>query len=83
MLPAQCRMARAALGMKIAELAELANVSTNTVVRFERGEELKSATVRSIKGALQRAGISFIPENGGGAGVRFSMPTNRKSIESS
>lgn len=58
-------MARAALGLKIAELAELAEVSTNTVVRFERGEELKQSTVDQLQNALQRAGIEFIPENGG------------------
>ena len=76
MLPTQCRMARAALGLKIAELAELAEVSTNTVVRFERGEELKQSTIDQLKNALQKAGIEFIPENGGGVGVRFAKPTN-------
>jgi len=72
MLPVQCRMARTALGMKIAELAELANVSTNTVVRFERGEELKESTVRQLRSALEGAGIELIPENGGGPGLRLA-----------
>ena len=40
-LPVQCRMARAALGMGVRELASAAKVSTDTVARFERGEELK------------------------------------------
>ncbi|GGB03774.1 hypothetical protein GCM10011491_34890 [Brucella endophytica] len=74
MLPVQCRMARTALGMKIAELAELANVSTNTVVRFERGEELKESTVTQLRIALENAGVVFIPENGGGVGVRLRAP---------
>jgi transcriptional regulator with XRE-family HTH domain len=71
MLPVQCRMARTALGMKIAELAELANVSTNTVVRFEKGEDLKESTVDQLRSALEDAGVQFIPENGGGPGVRL------------
>ena len=72
MLPVQCRMARTALGMKIAELAELANVSTNTVVRFEKGEDLKESTVDQLRSALEDAGVQFIPENGGGPGVRLA-----------
>jgi transcriptional regulator with XRE-family HTH domain len=76
-LPIQCRMARTALNMDIAELARLANLSTNTVVRFERGEQLKLATVEQIQKALEGAGVVFIPENGGGAGVRFTTPRAR------
>jgi transcriptional regulator with XRE-family HTH domain len=72
MLPVQCRMARTALGMKIAELAEQANVSTNTVVRFEKGEDLKESTVDQLRSALEDAGVRFIPENGGGPGVRLA-----------
>jgi hypothetical protein len=58
--------------MKIAELAELANVSTNTVVRFEKGEDLKESTVDQLRSALEDAGVQFIPENGGGPGVRLA-----------
>ena len=69
--PAQCRMARAALQLGIRELAEAANVSSNTIVRFERGEELLVRTIGVIQRALEAAGIVFIEENGGGAGVRL------------
>nr|WP_080761198.1 helix-turn-helix transcriptional regulator [Rhizobium rhizogenes] len=75
MLPVQCRMARTALGLKIAELAHLAKVSTNTVVRFESGAELKQSTVDHLRAVLEEAGIEFIPANGGGVGVRFKKPT--------
>ncbi|WP_432761628.1 helix-turn-helix domain-containing protein [Rhizobium calliandrae] len=68
-------MARAALGWEIREMAKRANVSTNTLVRFERGEELKRSTVDHLQSVLEAAGIEFIPENGGGPGVRLNKPT--------
>ncbi|MCA1298501.1 helix-turn-helix domain-containing protein [Stappia indica] len=68
---AQCRMARAALGLGIREVADLAKVSPTTVTRLERGEELKPRTVEAIRAALEAAGVIFIDENGEGAGVRL------------
>jgi len=70
-VPVQSRMARAALGWGIRELAGSAKVSIDTVARFERGEELKERTVDAIRHALVAAGIEFIDENGGGPGVRL------------
>jgi transcriptional regulator with XRE-family HTH domain len=67
----QCRMARAALGLGVRDLAELAKVSPNTVTRFERGDELQPRTIEALKIALEKGGVTFIPENGGGAGVRL------------
>lgn len=74
----QCRMARAALNLSIPQLAVLADVSKGTIERLEQGEELKPTTVGKVLSALQKAGVEFIPENGGGAGVRFKKPTKRK-----
>lgn len=71
MTPAQCRMARSGLFLGVRELAEAAQVSTNTITRFEKGEDLRPRTVSAIRAALEAAGIEFIPENGGGAGVRL------------
>ncbi len=71
MLPIQCRMARTALTLGVKELAQLADVSTNTISRFEAGEELKPRTVAAIRAALEKAGVEFIEENGGGPGVRL------------
>ena len=68
MLPAQCRMARAALQMGVRELGEAAQVSTNTITRFEKGEPLKERTVNAIRGALEAAGVEFI--NGTGVKLR-------------
>lgn len=69
--PAQCRMARAALGLGVRELAKLADVSPNTITRLERGEELHNRTLKSIRTALEVAGVVFIPQNGNGVGVRL------------
>ena len=71
MLPVQCRMARAALGLGVRELAAAAKVSIDTVTRFERGDELKERTIEALQRVLEAAGIEFIDENGGGPGVRL------------
>ena len=68
----QCKMARAAIGLGIRDLAKHAGVSPDTVARFERGEDLKPATVTTIRRALESSGVEFIAENGGGEGVRLS-----------
>jgi transcriptional regulator with XRE-family HTH domain len=64
-------MARAALQLGVRELAETAKVSPSTVTRFEAGDELRERTVDALRSALERAGVQFIAENGGGAGVRL------------
>ncbi|PSH57521.1 transcriptional regulator [Phyllobacterium brassicacearum] len=80
--PMQCRMARAALQLGVLELAKLANVSTNTIVRFERGELLRKSTVDSIKDIFESAGVEFIPESDGkGFGVRLAK-SSEPSIKS-
>jgi len=64
-------MARAALGLTVRGLAELAGVSHDTVIRLEAGDELKPRTVAAIRSALESAGALFIDENGEGPGVRL------------
>lgn len=64
----QCKMARAALGLGVRDLAKLASVSVDTVSRLERGEELMPRTVQAIRSALEAAGIEFI--NGTGVKLR-------------
>lgn len=66
---AQSKMARAATGLGVRELADAAGVSPNTVARLERGEDLKESTVAAIRAALEAAGVVFLPENGNGPGV--------------
>ncbi len=73
MTPAQCRAARGLLDFKQDELARAAGVSVVTVRNFERGKStLQRASLEVIRRALQAAGVEFIPENGGGAGVRLT-----------
>lgn len=74
MMPVQCKMARVALGWGTRDLAKNAGVSPDTIARLERGERLRDSTVDVVQAAFERAGIEFIPENGGGVGVRFSKP---------
>jgi transcriptional regulator with XRE-family HTH domain len=78
-LSVQSRMARAALGMGVRDLASAAKVSIDTVARFERGDELKERTIDAIRGALEAAGVEFIDENGGGPGVRLRKRTLRRT----
>jgi transcriptional regulator with XRE-family HTH domain len=74
MLAIQSRMARAAIGWGVRELAAAAKVSPDTIARLERGETLYPRTVEAIRTALEAAGVEFIPENGGGVGVRLRKP---------
>jgi transcriptional regulator with XRE-family HTH domain len=78
-LPIQCRMARAALGMGVRELAAAAKVSVDTVARFERGEELKERTIDAIQRTLETAGVQFIDEDGGGPGVRLRKRLSKRA----
>lgn len=79
MIAAQCKMARAAVGWGVRELADAAKVSTDTIVRLERGDELRERTVEAIKSALEKAGAVFIAENGGGPGVRLARKPKAKA----
>lgn len=71
MIAVQSKMARAALGLTVRDLAASAGVSHDTIVRFEAGEELKPRTVEAIRRALEEAGVIFVAENGEGPGVRL------------
>ena len=78
----QIRGARAILRLGQAGLAEAADVSLETVKRIESMEgdlKIRLDTLTKIKTALERAGIEFIDENGGGPGVRLRKPVGRKS----
>lgn len=54
------------------QLAEAARVGLSTVKGFEgRASAPMGNNLRAIQEALESAGIVFIPEDGGGAGVRL------------
>ena len=74
----QIRAARGFLQWTAAELAGKARLGLSTVRRAEDVDGLPSLTlanVEAIRRALEEAGIEFIPENGGGPGVRMKEPT--------
>ena len=72
--PAQCRAARALLGWSQDDLAQGGSVAKATVATFEAGKRTPyERTLEDLVAALEAAGVEFIPENGGGAGVRMRM----------
>ncbi len=64
------------LGMSQTEIAEATGLSTMTIKRAEgAGLPVPSReTLDKIRAALEAAGVEFIAENGGGAGVRLKKP---------
>jgi DNA-binding XRE family transcriptional regulator len=71
----QIKAARALLGWSQEDLAKYAGVSVPTIKRLEAVEGDiggRAETQESLVAALQRAGIEFIAENGGGQGVRLA-----------
>jgi hypothetical protein len=71
--PRLCRAARALIGWDQAQLAAASGVPKPTVSAFEvKDESAKLTTMnnRALIEAFETAGLQFIPENGGGAGVR-------------
>ena len=74
---AQIRAARALIRWSAEDLAKETTLSVTTIRRAElRNSEtsLTSANDRTIRQALESAGVEFIDENGGGPGVRLRKP---------
>jgi transcriptional regulator with XRE-family HTH domain len=69
----QLRAARGLLGWSQTELASRAGLSLPTVKRLEGafGPRVSDEVRVRLREAIEAAGIEFIDENGGGAGVRF------------
>jgi transcriptional regulator with XRE-family HTH domain len=74
----QLKMARAAVGWGVRELAKKAGVTANTVTRIENGADAKQSTMDRLQQALEAAGVEFIEENGGGPGVRLKKRQPKK-----
>jgi transcriptional regulator with XRE-family HTH domain len=68
----ECRMARAALGIGVRELAKFADISPNTVARLERGEVLHRRTVAHVRAAFEAQGIVFMATGGLGETVAYA-----------
>lgn len=69
---AQCRAARAMLEWTREDLAAKCGVSRPTLADFETDKRKPyDRTLADIRRTFEDAGLEFIPENGGGAGIRF------------
>jgi transcriptional regulator with XRE-family HTH domain len=77
----QIRAARGLLGWSQTQLAEAAGWSLPTIKRLERehddGAAVSDDVRQAVQKALEKGGVEFIPENGGGAGVRLARRTKR------
>ncbi len=74
----QCRAARALLNWTQSELARRVSVSAVSLRAFEKGGEMRESNLKLLKLTFEQAGVIFIPENGGGAGVRLAKPRERE-----
>jgi transcriptional regulator with XRE-family HTH domain len=66
--------------MEQKDLASASGVSKSTIGAFEiKDESARLFTVnnQALIEAFERAGLQFIPENGGGPGVRLRHPIGR------
>jgi transcriptional regulator with XRE-family HTH domain len=80
--PAQCRAARGLLDWSQQDLASQAGVGIVTVRQLEAGvNEPRRSTLEVVRQAFERAGVEFIDENGGGAGVRLRKRRLKKVRE--
>lgn len=71
---AQCRAGRALAELSRDVLAKLSKVDVTVIEHFERKmDKPDKETVAAIAAGLESAGIVFVPENGGGVGVRLKF----------
>jgi transcriptional regulator with XRE-family HTH domain len=68
---AQIRAARGLLNWTVRDLADKSGVHRNTVTRIETEATTPGHSIAAVQAAIEAAGVEFIPENGGGAGVRI------------
>ena len=76
----QMKAARALLAWSQGDLAEASGVSEPTIARLESEDGPvggRLGTGEKLRAALEKAGVEFIAENGGGAGVRLAKRQRR------
>ena len=69
--------------MEQKDLASASGVAKSTIGAFEiknEGARLSKRINRALIEAFEREGLQFIPENGGGPGVRFRAPIGNQSL---
>ena len=73
----QVRAARSLLRWEQRDLADASGISLPSVKRLETQPGALAAqdrTIVKLRKALEKAGVEFIAENGGGPGVRLRQP---------
>jgi predicted transcriptional regulator len=78
----QIKAGRALLDWSQEQLAAAADVSVPTIKRLEATDGPlggRGRTVEKILNSMEKAGVEFIDENGGGPGVRLRKSTKEKS----
>ena len=73
----QLKAARTLAQLNQQEVADKSGISVPTIKRMEAGDGPVRGnydSVASVVAVLESAGIEFIPENGGGPGVRLKAP---------
>jgi transcriptional regulator with XRE-family HTH domain len=76
--PRLCKAARALAGLEQKDLASASGVSKSTIGAFEIKDErsrLSTTNNLALVEAFERAGLQFVPQNGGGVGVRLRTPS--------
>jgi transcriptional regulator with XRE-family HTH domain len=74
----QCVMARNGLGLTVRQLAAMASLGKNTVLRLESGGSVGSATMRLLRETLEKSGAEFV----GDFGVFIRKPPIRPAAAS-
>ena len=69
-----CKAARGLKQWSVKDLAEASGLSLDTLRSFESGrtKRLSASNQSAAIESFEAAGITFVHENGGGAGVRFA-----------
>jgi transcriptional regulator with XRE-family HTH domain len=68
--PAQMRAARGLLGWNLQQLSEAAQVSIDSINKYEKGHTaMRRSAIAAVRRAFEAAGVEFT--NGDGAGVRL------------
>jgi transcriptional regulator with XRE-family HTH domain len=78
---AQIRAARALLAWRQQDLAKAAKIGLATIARIEQKEgpaQGNVSTIIRIQEALERAGVRFIGDDGGGYGVLLENKPSRR-----
>jgi len=71
----QIRAARMLLRWEQTQVAASSGISLPTIKRLETQPgplQANPSTISAIQGALEKAGVEFVAENGGGPGVRLA-----------